>query len=280
MDFGFFLLTVLLIAFICGAIYLFKWVLDNVQFSENSKTQRVIEIILKVAIGLFACMLAYVVFKTALILLAPLFAQMNAAFDAATSTLFELLDKIIPYAVLGGIAVYWYKNKHPHPAVVDTGENTPVDVEYAEQEAAELHEDLAELVFNAVIDASENTPLKRPRDPDSIETSREKPYTMDGIMAVRQFSMDTDTPLDKAGEDLVLRELQRHMNQRGKRYPHLRRDGLAPIIFDLKNNGNFVIVEVVLYSERYKDKIEARRKARIARKQARPLPYTDPDYGE
>ena len=128
MNFGFFVFTALLISMICGAIYLFKQVLDNVQFSKNPKVQRAAEIAVKVAIGLFACMLVYVVFKTALILLAPLFEQMNTAFDAAVSNLFDLLDKFIPYAVLGGIAVYWYKNKHPHPAPVD---DDSVEVEVA-----------------------------------------------------------------------------------------------------------------------------------------------------
>ena len=61
MNFGFFVFTALLISMICGAIYLFKQVLDNVQFSKNPKVQRAAEIAVKVAIGLFACMLVYVV---------------------------------------------------------------------------------------------------------------------------------------------------------------------------------------------------------------------------
>lgn len=267
MTIGFFALTILLVAFISGAIYFLKYVLDNVEFSKSPKAQRAAEVALKVTIGIFAGMLVYVVFKTALILLAPLFEQMNTAFDAAASNLFDLLDKFIPYAVLGGIGWGLWKKYCPKPAPVDDSGDDPVDVEYAEQEAAELHEDLGELVFNAVVDTSENTPLKRPRDTASIETGREKPYTMDGTMAIHQFSVDMDTPLDKAGEDIVVRELQRHTNQRGKRYPQLRRDGLAPIIYDVKNNGDFIIVEVVLYSEKYKGKIRARREARIARKQ-------------
>ena len=264
MNFGFFVFTALLISMICGAIYLFKQVLDNVQFSKNPKVQRAAEIAVKVAIGLFACMLVYVVFKTALILLAPLFEQMNTAFDAAVSNLFDLLDKFIPYAVLGGIAVYWYKNKHPHPAPVD---DDSVELEAAEAEADELHDDLGGLVFEAVVDASENIPLKRPRDPAGIETGRDKPYRMDGIMAIHQFNVDTSGPLSMSDREFIMDDLQRHINQRGKAYPQLCRDGYAPIIRNVKDNGNFVMVEVVLYSERYKGKIKARRKARIAHKQ-------------
>ena len=267
MDFGFFILSVLLIATICGVIYFFKQILDNVQFSKNPKTQRIAEIGIKVLIGILGGFLVYVVFENILILLEPLFEHMNAAFDTAVSKMFELLDKIIPWAVLGGVGWGLWKKYHPKPAPVDDSEDDPVDVEYAEQEAAELHEEVCELTYEATVDTSENTPLKRSQGSAGIETGREKPYTMDGTMAIHQFSVDTDTPLDKAGEALVLRELQRHMNQRGKRYPHLCREGRAPIIFDLKNNGNFVIIEVVLYSEKYKGKIEARRKARIARQQ-------------
>lgn len=264
MDIGFFILTVLLIAFISGAICFLKYMLKNVQFSMNPKAQRAAEIAIKVIIGIFACSLVYVVFKTALILLAPLFEHLNAAFDAAISKLFDLLDKVIPYAVLGGIAVYWWRNKHPHPAPVD---NDSVEVEVAEAEADELHDDLGGLVFEAVVDASENIPLKRPRDPAGIETGRDKPYRMDGIMAIHQFNVDTSGPLSMSDREFIMDDLQRHINQRGKAYPQLCQDGYAPIIHNIKDNGNFVLVEVVLYSERYKDKIRARRKARIARKQ-------------
>ena len=65
----------------------------------------------------------------------------------------------------------------------------------------------------------------------------------------------------------ALRELQRHINQRSKRHPLLLRDGHAPVVYDMKDNGPYVVFEVVLYSENYKGKIEARRKARIARQQ-------------
>lgn len=264
MDFGFFVITVLLIAFICGAIYFLKYILDHVEFSKNPKAQRAAEIAIKVTIGIFAGMLFYVVFKTALILLAPLFTRMNAAFDAAVSSIFDFLDKIIPYAVLGGIGWAWLRNKYPHPTSAD---NDSVEVEAAEAEADELHDDLGGLVYEAVVDASENIPLKRPRDPAGIETGRDIPYHMDGAMAIHQFNIDTSRPLSMSDREIIVDDLQRHINQRGSAYPQLCRDGYAPIIHNIKDNGNFILVEVVLYSERYKDKIRARRKARIAHKQ-------------
>lgn len=192
---------------------------------------------------------------------------LDALLTALLGKAFSLFDRYGGLAIIIAFIVVWWKNRQSESSSVDDSEDDPVDVEYAEQEAAELHEEVCELTYEATVDTSENTPLKRSQGSAGIETGREKPYTMDGTMAIHQFSVDTDTPLDKAGEALVLRELQRHMNQRGKRYPHLCREGHAPIIFDLKNNGNFIIVEVVLYSEKYKGKIEARRKARIARQQ-------------
>lgn len=192
---------------------------------------------------------------------------LDALLSALLGTASSLFNRYGGFAIIIGCIVAYWKSRHPEPPVVGTGDDDPVEVEYAEQEAAELHNDLGELVYNAVVDTSENTPLKRPRDAAGIETGRDKPYSMDGIMAVHQYSVDVDTPLDKASGDLIMRELQRHTNQRGKRYPQLCRDGLPPIIYDVKNNGNFIIVEVVLYSEKYKRKIEDRRKARIARQQ-------------
>lgn len=263
----FYIMTLLFIAAICGIIYFFKQVLDNVQFSANPKKQRAAEIVIKVAIGLFTCTLAYVVFKTALILLAPLFTQLNVAFNAAVSSIFDFLDNIIPYAVLGSIGWGLWKKYFSSPAHVEDGVDNSVEKEYAEQEAAELHEDLSELIYEAAVDASESTPLQRPRDAAGIETGREKPYRMDGVMAIHQFNVDTSGPLSMNERDIIIADLQRHINQRGKAYPQLCRNGYAPVVMGIKDNGNYVMLEVVLYSERHKDNIKARRKARIARQQ-------------
>lgn len=262
-----YILGIILILLSYGGTLYIKWMLKNITFSKNPKVQKWAEITLKVVIVLLYCVLAYAIISMVLMILAPIFERLNAALNVAVGKLFDLVATLAPFAVLVYIGWAWWKGRQSQPPVEAANGPGPVEVEYAEQEAAELHDDLGELIFNAVVDTSENTPFKRPRDPGGIETNREKPYTMDGTMAIHQFSVDTDTPLDKAGENLALRELQRHINQRGKRYPQLRRDGLSPIIYDLKNNGNFIIVEVVLYSEKYKDKIEARRKARIARQQ-------------
>lgn len=264
---GFYILSIVLLFMLYACIYGVKWALKNIEFSENPKIQRIVEVVIKAAIWVLWGLFIYVALTTLGILLSPLFSRINAAFSTAVSAFFTFLDNLIPWAVLVGIGVAWWKSAHPKSPIVDAGAVNPVEVEYAAQEAEEAHGDLAELTYNAVVDTSENTPLTRPRDALSIETGREKPYYMDGIMAVHQFSVDVSAPLKKADEDLVIRELQRHTNQRGKRYSALLRDGHAPIILDVKNSGNFVTVEVILYSDKYKDKIEARRKARIARQQ-------------
>lgn len=245
-----------------GIHLLIKWLdtqlkADSTISDHDAKICRYVLFILRI---LFYIAVAFCI---GLIALPPIAVLLTALLGKA----FSLFDRYGGVAIIIVGIVVWWKNRQSESASVDDGEDDPVDVEYAEQEAAELHEEVCELTYEATVDTSENTPLKRSQGSAGIETGREKPYTMDGTMAIHQFSVDTDTPLDKAGEALVLRELQRHMNQRGKRYPHLCREGRAPIIFDLKNNGNFVIIEVVLYSEKYKGKIEARRKARIARQQ-------------
>lgn len=257
-------LYALLLALLAVAIHLFiKWMdtqlkADSTISDHDAKICRCARFILHIFFYIA------VAFSIGLIALPPIAFLLTALLGKA----FSLFDRYGGVAIIIVGIVVWWKTTHPKaPAPVDTGEADPVEAEYAEQEAAELHEEVCELTYEAAADTAENTPLKRSQGSAGIETGREKPYTMDGTMAIHQFSVDTDTPLDKAGEDLVLRELQRHMNQRGKRYPHLCREGRAPIIFDLKNNGNFVIIEVVLYSEKYKGKIEARRKARIARQQ-------------
>lgn len=132
---------------------------------------------------------------------------LDALLTALLGTAYNLFDKYGGLVLIAAVGVAWWKNRQPQPIIVNNGEDDPVEVEYAKQEAEELHDDLGELLFNAVVDTSENTPLKRPRDTASIETGREKPYTMEGMMAVHQYSVDTDTPLNRASEDLVVREL-------------------------------------------------------------------------
>lgn len=191
---------------------------------------------------------------------------LDALLAALLGTASDLFNKYGGLLLLVVVAILLRKNRQTKADGPDDGEVDPVEVELSKQEADELHDDIAELIFNAIID-TETVEFKKPRSKDSIAAGKETPFVMDGIMAVHRFWVDINSSSVKFNEDFAVRQLQRHTNQQGKRYPQLYRDGRAPIIFDIKNNGDFAVIEVVLYSEKYKNKIEARRKARIARQQ-------------
>lgn len=147
---------------------------------------------------------------------------------------------------------------------IDDGSGSDsTNVELAEQEAQEVHEDLRELVYNAVSEAADYTPLQRPRDVYSIETSREKQYRMDSVMAVHQFEADFSGTLDRSKLDSIFRDVQRRINKHARRYPLLIRNGHPPVLYEIRDNGCFLLLEIVLYSEDYSSKIEARKRARI-----------------
>lgn len=161
---------------------------------------------------------------------------------------------------------------------IDGGSGTDsTAVELAEQEAQEVHEELRELVYNAVAEAAEYSPLQRPRDVYSIETSREKQYRMDSVMAVHQFEADFSGTLDRSKLDSIFRDVQRRINKHARRFPFLIRDGHPPVLFDIKDNGGFLLLEVVLYSKDYNGKIEARKRARIERQHSQER-VDDPRY--
>ncbi len=147
----------------------------------------------------------------------------------------------------------------------DGGGENSTSIMLAEQEAEEVHEELGVLVYNALAEAADYTPLQRPRDVYSIETSREKQYRLDGAMAVHQFEADYSGTLDLSKLDSLFRDVQRRINKHARRYPGLVRDGHPPVLFDIKDNGNFLLLEVVLYADSYSGKIDARKRARIER---------------
>lgn len=194
--------------------------------------------------------------------------------------LFKLIAKKI-HVLLSGIflatALYSAVLKFLGVEIDDGSSEDSVSITLAEQEAEEVHEDLLILAYNAVAETSEYMPIRRPRDMYGIETSREKPYRMEGVMAVHQFEIDCDHEIDRETRDKLIRELQRHTNQQSRRYPSLIREGYPPIVYDVKRNGNFLLLEMVLYSQRYSEKIEARKRARVenAHRQER---IDDPRY--
>lgn len=154
---------------------------------------------------------------------------------------------------------------------------TKAQIEAAEQEAEEVHGELRTLTYNAVADISDYTAIHRPRDEFSIESSRDKKYYMDEDMAIHQYEVDHDGYLDRSQLDTIIRETQRCINRHARRYPVLVHDGHCPVVYDIKPTGSFLIVEIVLYSDAYKDKIEARKRARIER-QLKSIDTYDQDF--
>lgn len=152
-----------------------------------------------------------------------------------------------------------------HPAESAQEDINEVDLIMAEEDAKEVHPELRSLAYHATIDTSNNTPIIYPRDEFGIESSREKPFYLDGSITVHQFELDYNGTIEPGQLDNIIRDLQRQFNKYAPRYPLLIRDGHPPVVYDLKNTGNFLILEVILYSESAKDKIEARRRARINR---------------
>lgn len=161
---------------------------------------------------------------------------------------------------------------------IDDGRGTDsTAVELAEQEAEEVHEDLQELTYNVLAEAADYTALQRPRDVYSVGTSREKQFRMDGVMAVHQFEADYSGTLDRSKLDSLFQDVQRRMSKHARRYPGLVRDGHPPVLYDIKDNGSFLLLEIVLYSENYSEKIEARKRARIERQRGQER-AEDPRY--
>lgn len=163
---------------------------------------------------------------------------------------------------------------------VDIGDGSGEDsasIMLAEQEAEEIHEDLLLLVYNAVAETSERMPIQRPRDAYSIETSREKPYRMDGSLAIHQFEVDCTREIDRETRNNLIRELQRHIIQQSRRFQQLVREGRPPVMYSIKGNGNFLLLEIVLYSQKHAEKIEASKRARIEH-QNRQERIDDPRY--
>lgn len=268
MSIWFFIFAVVAIAIICGVIYGLKWILENCYFSDNPKADKVLRIVFKALRMVFYGLLVYIIFTSVLIIFEPLFNRLGIAFSSAVSAFLAFLDKLIPYAVVSGIGYFWWREKHPKAPLVGDRVIAADDVEKAEQEAQDLHGDMGELAYNASVDVAKvkQDLIVCPDDLFGMETGRDKPYRMDEDMAIHQFILDTPTsPLTKDMENSIMQELQRHINQRSKRYPHLCRSGYAPIVYDVRDAGGFVTVEIVLYAEKYIDKVKARHSTHFGR---------------
>jgi hypothetical protein len=79
--------------------------------------------------------------------------------------------------------------------------------------------------------------------------------------------VDTSNPLNAGVIAQFQEDLQKKVNRYAKAYPLLLRNGHAPFVYAVKNGGNYLLVEVVLQTERALPRIEQRRRELIKRRQ-------------
>ena len=165
---------------------------------------------------------------------------------------------IIPAIIVAFVIHHVKKGKS-----IISNPDTEVEIATIDQ----VHEDLTMCVCSALIDVSDNTPVRRPRDPQSIQTSRESQWRIEGGIAYHQFEVDTSNPLNAGVIAQFQEDLQKKVNRYAKAYPLLLRNGHAPFVYAVKNGGNYLLVEVVLQTERALPRIEQRRRELIKRRQ-------------
>ena len=91
----------------------------------------------------------------------------------ATGPLGQLTPTISPGYGFAAIIVAFVIHHVKKGKSIISNPDTEVEIATIDQDADEVHEDLTMCVCSALIDVSDNTPVRRPRDPQSIQTSRE-----------------------------------------------------------------------------------------------------------
>lgn len=180
--------------------------------------------------------------------------------------------------LLGSIAASWiYSLVHNSKSEGDT-EMDEVDMALIIAEGREYYEPMRGLAVCGIQGASSTTPLARPRDEFDIQTATTKDhFYLDGKTVVYQFEDDLEAPIDETQEDVILREVQRHITKNAPRFPQLMKEGRAPEVIDVKPLGGRVLIEVVENTKESRPMIEARRRARMKR-QIRQERVEDPRY--
>lgn len=159
-----------------------------------------------------------------------------------------------------------------------------VDKVLIAERAAELQDDVRALAFVAIQGVASTTPIVRPHDVYTIQPpksdSRSFYISQDGI-PVYQWEVDLEGEIDKTQEDIILRELQRHVVKNLPRFPVLISDearGRAAVeVLDVKGLGGHVQIEMVLVNSASIQLVDARRRAR-AERQVKQERVNDPRY--
>lgn len=159
-----------------------------------------------------------------------------------------------------------------------------VDKVLIAERAAELQDDVRALAFVAIQGIAGNTPIVRPHDVYTIQPSKPDSRSFyinrDGI-PVYQWEVDLEGEIDKTQEDIILRELQRHVVKNLPRFPVLISDearGRAAVeVLDVKGLGGHMQIEMVLVNAASIPLVDARRRAR-AERQVKQERVNDPRY--
>ena len=285
MGLGIYLLAVFEIILASGFIFACGWALENVEFSENEKTQRRCEIAVKILRGVAIACLAYTSFELAVIILSPLFEQMNAAFKVAVTKLFDLLDSLIPWVVMGGGGYLLWREKHPKTPT--TANSVPIDeaaIALARQRGVELQKVMLAFLFR-IICATRNAVNTIPPDDAkgiAISAASGKSFYMDGDVVIYQAEVQVNGEITLELEEKTQDELQAAVPKYISEYPALidpisKEKGYPPVeILTVQKSGSRVIIDAVITTEKSLQIIMDRRQARAERK-LKQNPITPPD---
>lgn len=281
---GFFVLVILTIAVFSGGVYFFRWVEQNVEFSPNPTYQRRWKMAIRILRVIWTCILAYIVFDSAVILLAPFFDLLSNAFDAAVTKIFAFLEKLIPWVVLGGIGLEWWKQKHPQQTIRKGNKPTDGEIEFARQRGVELQKVVLAFLYRIIIATHQYTQIIPPNDEKGIAVMTSSGYSfyMDDAIVIYQGIVAIDGEVTTAVEDDIRNELQEAVPKYIDEFSELvdeTRNGYPPVeILTVRGVGKKVIIDAVIASEQSIPLIKARRLARIERqnRQVREVDARDP----
>ena len=190
----------------------------------------------------------------------------------------------IGFVVIEGIFALVNKGSTNASEAVSGG----VDIELARQKALDMQGFALGLMLRVLVDVSSFMPVIRPRNLHNIEvrsTDGASFYMKDGIV-IYQAEAEMEREITPEVEDTIQRETQRYAQKYIPDYAMLispKAGGRAPVeVLGVKNCGSRVLIDFVFTTKKAIPMIDACRRARIERqkRQERPRPYIDDDYGE
>lgn len=267
----YYIVTIIFVSMLCGAIYVLDWSLENVEVSPNPNVQHKWEIAIKVLRFIIYGVLAYVLLETIIIIIAPLFERLNSAFNAAVSKILNFIDNIVPYAVVVGIGWACWRETHPKQITAPTTTPDAVAIEVARIRAKETYPFLLAFMFRVMSAVSQNGSIKRMGNPHDIETQaiNGDHFYMQGTVAVFQFELVAEEEITLELADTIRDDLQKTGENYIGEHSELVSDeakGRTPFeVLRVQPLGNRACVDVVLTTAASIALIDRTRQARIER---------------